>query len=753
MSHNLKDKYLKTHVFHDEKSNFTLNLSGIESLDNLESVLHQYRYSVEHALQKFEDIENGKIVNKTCVKEESENRSVDHYNLRSKVEKVKGKSLKHSIEYWKEIQKSISKILEGEVKNENKEKYTDVVFNGIGGSYLGPLMLLVANKGMDYNFNSDLPMRMHFIANTDPDSFKLLLDKLNLKTTLMVNMSKSGSTAETKGNMDSFNEQLEKLNLPKGSHNIAITTPDSKFDKYAKEHKFMNIFYMNNETGGRMSVCSAIGMVPCAFAKLNFEEFLNGQSHMDDLCRRKDTKQNPAMLVGIAIDKMTKTFGRKNMIVLGYSDFLKEFAHYLQQLYMESLGKEFNEIGTPNAEGQSVFGGIGTGEQHAFMQQIQKGVADAFVRFVYFIKRKNDFKNEKSGSMGRQLLAFVKGTEDALITNGKPFISSAFEECSMFNLGMMVSMEENIVSILAAFRNINAYDQPGVQDGKLAADQMNFVSKKIEEIILKLDKDFEGDASDAQKQFDLEKEPIFFVDAVLTDIYANYEQQLGYKFENKSIKRSWKDGRFIYAIKIQLLKESEVDGSRVRERERETREEAELSSYLRQIDEMEQRERELNPQIVERENIIRDQDRAYQEMVERDRQMQMEEEKKKEEEKRKEAEEKLKQEKKKKEIEERREKLKLKYQLEPNPDFEDDLIKIIFKFEVKRIQRYFRKEDTFEDLFEFLDINQVNVDKCQLVIQFPPAKFTLEKNKFEKICQYIKDSSQVFLVREEEKED
>jgi glucose-6-phosphate isomerase len=91
-----------------------------------------------------------------------------------------------------------------------------------------------------------------------------------------------------------------------------------------------------------MSVCSAIGMVPCAFAQINFEEFLKGQSHMylllllnllrDELCRKENPKENPAMITAIGIDKETKKFGRKNMIVLGYSDFLKEFAHYLQQV-------------------------------------------------------------------------------------------------------------------------------------------------------------------------------------------------------------------------------------------------------------------------------------------------------------------------------------------------------------------------------------------------------------------------------------
>lgn len=89
-------------------------------------------------------------------------------------------------------------------------------------------------------------------------------------------------------------------------------------------------------------------MVPCAFAGLDFAEFLKGQQHMDQLCRNEDAKKNPAMLCAIGMDWYTKTQGRKNMIVLGYSDFLKEFAHYLQQLYMESLGKEYNEEGFPN---------------------------------------------------------------------------------------------------------------------------------------------------------------------------------------------------------------------------------------------------------------------------------------------------------------------------------------------------------------------------------------------------------------------
>lgn len=156
------------------------------------------------------------------------------------------------------------------------------------------------------------------------------------------------------------------------------------------------------------------------------------------------------------------------------------------------------------------------------MQQVQKGIPDCFVRFIHFLKRRNDYAIVEAGSMGRQLLAFVKGTEDALLQNGRPFMTSTFEQCDMFNIGMMVALEERIVTFIAAFRNINAYDQPGVQDGKKAATSMNNVSLKIEKYITeKVFKSWEwqGDAAKARQDFELDgTTPIWFVDAVLSDL-------------------------------------------------------------------------------------------------------------------------------------------------------------------------------------------------------------------------------------------
>lgn len=117
-------------------------------------------------------------------------------------------------------------------------------------------MLVISIKGESYNLGSKI--RLHFVSNTDPDSFALLTKKLDLKRTIMVNMSKSGSTAETKGNMDAFIDLLKQNGLTAGKHNIAITTKGSKFDQYAKENQFMNVFHMYEETGGRTSVCRYI---------------------------------------------------------------------------------------------------------------------------------------------------------------------------------------------------------------------------------------------------------------------------------------------------------------------------------------------------------------------------------------------------------------------------------------------------------------------------------------------------------------
>ncbi|KAH0792041.1 Glucose-6-phosphate isomerase [Histomonas meleagridis] len=513
-----------TETFVDNESGFRLDIHFENVFKSIPDVMAEQQPKIEKALKLIERMENGEIVNHTAVVAESEDRQVDHYNLRMVEEKVKGKSLAHTLKLWEETLDFARKVESGEIKPSNADKYETIIFNGIGGSYLGPLMLIIAKYGMDYNTTANLPFKIYFISNTDSDMYHQIVKSINIEKSIMVHLSKSGTTSETAGNMHTWMSMCESKNLPVGEHNACVTIADSLLDKIAKDKKFIRDWHMEIDTGGRTSVCSEIGMVPCAFAHLDFAAFIKGMSHMDCLTRRPT--ENPAALLAAIIDKNSQINGFKNMIVLCYSEFMREYAHYLQQLYMESLGKEYKVDGTEARVGQTVFGGVGTGEQHSFMQQVQKGLGDCFVRLISFEKRENDYYNAQAGSMGRQLLAFLKGTEKALLKNKRPFITSSFHERNEFTFGMMIALEERIVSFLAAFMDINAYDQPGVQDGKLAASGVNKISA---EIVKKLAEkpNVKGTAAEVLKQLAIEGE-YYEAEAILNDIYNNAKVENAY---------------------------------------------------------------------------------------------------------------------------------------------------------------------------------------------------------------------------------
>lgn len=495
----MQARHFSGYQCYDPRTRFGLSCAGFRGF-SMPAKLREYRYAVDKAFSLIRAIESGQAVNSTVVKEESENRPVDHYNLRldeatpenqAKFAAVPGKSLQASLRDWERISGAVEALVQA-------KQYSHVIFNGIGGSYLGPFMLLVAKHGDDYNEVMARQGRpsLHFSANTDSESFSKLLAQLDLSRTLMVVISKSGSTAETATNMRTFMSLLEsrKVATPEtiGRHLAAITTAGSKLDALARAKKFALVENMHESTGGRTSVCSPVGMVPCAFAGVDFAAFITGMSHMDELTRRADAKANPALLYAIFTDAYLRSRSVPcNTILLAYSDALKHYAHYCQQLYMESLGKEYTAQGLPARVGLTVFGGVGTGEQHAFMQQVQKGVGDSIVRLIKVASRCADFCDADlaeplsagPGSMGRQLLAFLKGTEIALYKNERPFCTLEVPDNSEYSLGLLVAFDERVVTILSSFWSINAFDQPGVQDGKLACGTCNELSREIEEAL------------------------------------------------------------------------------------------------------------------------------------------------------------------------------------------------------------------------------------------------------------------------------
>lgn len=520
-----------------------------EPIESVDKVVQAYKPKVAKALELFKKMENGEIVNHTEVKAESEDRAVDHYNHRLAKELVKGKSLDHTLKYWEEIKAFATKVLNGDIKTKAGKKYENIIFNGIGGSYLGPLMLIIAKYGMDFNTTSKLPMKIYFISNTDSDMFHQITSNINIETSIMVHLSKSGTTSETAGNTQTWTELLQKKGLVVGEHSGCVTIRGSKLANIAKDNNYIGQWYMEEETGGRTSVCSAIGMVPAAFAKFDFAAFIKGMGEMDELTRKDG--DNPAALLASCIDYTNNKagFGYKNMIVLCYCEFMREYAHYLQQLYMESLGKNYKVDGTEVHVGQSVFGGVGTGEQHSFMQQVQKGLGDCFVRMITFEKRQFDYVNEQAGSMGRQLLAFFEGTQKALIKNKRPFVVSTLPERNEHAFGMMIALEERVVSFLASFFEINAYDQPGVQDGKLAASDVNKTSKAIVDALAKISSPVEGCVGGVFKALGLGEQPPYEAQSILIDIVSNINVENSYpQLKGMKASKKWDNSKKIFVF-------------------------------------------------------------------------------------------------------------------------------------------------------------------------------------------------------------
>jgi glucose-6-phosphate isomerase len=511
-------------VFFDETSGFRLNIHFEPIFPDIAAVLTEQQPKIDKALDLIRRMEAGEVVNRTSNPKESENRQVDHYNLRLVEEKVPGKSLRKTLELWDATLKFAQDVEAGTIKPTTAPKYETIIFNGIGGSYLGPLMLIVAKYGMDYNTTANLPFKIYFISNTDADMFYQVTKTVNVATTIMVHLSKSGTTSETAGNMHTWIALVKAAGLPVGAHNAAVTIRDSLLDNIAKEQQFIRDWHMEIDTGGRTSVASAIGMAPCAFAHLDFGAFIRGMSYMDELTRRPT--QNPAALLAAIINKLTELRGFKNMIVLCYSEFMREYAHYLQQLYMESVGKEYTVDGKIVNVGQTVFGGVGTGEQHSFMQQVQKGLPDCFVRLIGFEKRAVDYDNAQAGSMGRQLLAFLQGTQKALLQNKRPFVAATFRERNEYTFGMMIALEERIVTFLSSFLDINAYDQPGVQDGKLAASAVNKLSASIVAGLAKTP-NVKGTAAEILSALGIEGQ-YYEAEAILNDIYNNVDVKDSY---------------------------------------------------------------------------------------------------------------------------------------------------------------------------------------------------------------------------------
>ncbi|MBQ9827618.1 MAG: glucose-6-phosphate isomerase, partial [Lachnospiraceae bacterium] len=355
----------------------------------------------------------------------------------------------------------------GEIRNENGETFINIVSAGIGGSSLGPLFISGALG------RPDDKMAVYFMDNTDPDGMDKVFGKIKdeLDRTLVVVVSKSGGTIETRNCMEEAKAFYEKNGVSFAKHAVCITGVGSKLYNTATSEGWLKIFPMWDFVGGRTSVMSAVGMVPLRLQGLDVDSLLRGAADMDRLGRNRDIMNNPAAIMALSWYRVTGGKGGVTQIVLPYKDSLELLAKYLQQLVMESLGKEEDLQGNIVNQGLAVMGSKGSSDQHSYVQQLVGGPSNVFVTFVQILKDRQGASvtvGEDSTS-GDYLNAFMQGTKKALESHGKKTLVLTVPEVDAYNIGQLIALFERAVGIYAAMIDINAYDQPAVEFGKKAA--------------------------------------------------------------------------------------------------------------------------------------------------------------------------------------------------------------------------------------------------------------------------------------------
>lgn len=417
------------------------------------------------ALRHVAGLEAGEIVNT------DENRQVGHYWLRQS-------SLAPTEEIREAIEGDVSRIeafveavRSGQIRPEHAPRFTSVLLIGIGGSALGPQLIDQALSAP----GQGLPVR--FLDNTDPGGIDLVLGELGgqLKETLVLVISKSGKTPETANGMLETEAAFVAQGLSLPRHAVAVTGNGSHLDQKAGREDWLARFPMYDWVGGRTSVMSAVGLLPAALAGIDIRALLAGASAMDRRTRSSaDPLKNAALLLALVWHRAGDGKGDRDMVILPYCDRLALMSKYLQQLVMESLGKEHDREGRIVNQGIVVYGNKGSTDQHAYVQQLRDGPDNYFATFIEVRRTRGEsvpsIAVDATGATSADYLqGFLRGTRQALAEKGHPSLTISLPEVSATTVGALIALYERAVTLYASFVNINAYHQPGVEAGKAAA--------------------------------------------------------------------------------------------------------------------------------------------------------------------------------------------------------------------------------------------------------------------------------------------
>jgi len=465
------DRFKKT-TYQNSELGVALDISRIPFPDDF---LAGMDARLQAAFVAMAALEKGAIANP------DEQRMVGHYWLRAPELAPAPEIKKEIVDTLAAIKAFAAQVHAGTIAGP-QGKFKHLLVIGIGGSALGPQFVshALGQPGRDR-------MAVAFFDNTDPDGFDTVLAGLAgaLPQTLVVVISKSGGTFETRNGQVEAAVAFRAAGLDPAKHFVAVTGAGSLLDKTAAQEGWLARFPMWDWVGGRTSELCAVGLLPAALQGIDIDAMLAGAAAMDAVTRRPVRAENPAALLALMWYFATGGRGAKDMVVLPYKDRLLLFSRYLQQLVMESLGKEKDLTGKVVNQGIAVYGNKGSTDQHAYVQQLREGVNNFFVTFIEVLKDldKPLYEVEPGVTSGDYLQGFFLGTRDALSEKDRWSVTLTVPDVSPRTIGMLIALYERVVGYYASLVGINAYHQPGVEAGKKAGNAVIALKRKLAETL------------------------------------------------------------------------------------------------------------------------------------------------------------------------------------------------------------------------------------------------------------------------------
>ncbi|MDR1595347.1 MAG: glucose-6-phosphate isomerase [Puniceicoccales bacterium] len=454
------------YFFRADDLGISIDFSKIGFSDEFFSAME---YKISTAYREMAALEAGAVANR------DEYRMVGHYWLRN-ADIAPSEGIREQIsETIEKVVRFAEKVHMGHIVGQDG-RFENALFIGIGGSALGPQLICES-------LGKNVKLGCYFIDNTDPDGVDITLGKLagKLGKTLVVVTSKSGSTPEPRNAMVEVAAAYEKGGYAFPRHAVAVTGENGLLDRQAIAEGWIDRFAMWEWVGGRTSVFSAVGLLPAALQGNSLKFFISGARRMDELTRSVSPK-NPAMMMALAWFLAADGVGKKDMVVIPYKDRLSSFSKYLQQIVMESVGKEKDRDGNIARQGLTVYGNKGSSDQHSFVQQLRDGLRNFFVTIISVLRARDGgsiLVDSDGMTSGDYLNGFAVGTMRALCENGTRVIHLSIDELSERELGALIALYERSVGFYCSMVNINAYNQPGVEAGKKAAANVLKIQRSI----------------------------------------------------------------------------------------------------------------------------------------------------------------------------------------------------------------------------------------------------------------------------------